>query len=83
MTFALGTPHRGQTIAPDDDRFAIEKLPQHLRPHTSWEDPPKVLLRRKIPPQLRQQLFHILGERRFEPHVTPRDRMHHAKPPRM
>jgi hypothetical protein len=23
MTFALGTPHRGQTIAPDDERFAI------------------------------------------------------------
>jgi hypothetical protein len=23
MTFALGTPHRGHTIAADDDRFAI------------------------------------------------------------
>ena len=40
-----------------------------------------MLLRLKITPQPTDQLFHIIGERRFEPHVTPGDRVHHAKLP--
>jgi hypothetical protein len=41
MTLALGTPQRGQTIAPDDDRFAISNSLAILDRPEGWEDPQK------------------------------------------
>ena len=41
MTFALGTPHRGQTLAPDEDRFAIENSLTILDQFARREDPKK------------------------------------------
>ena len=40
-----------------------------------------MLERLKITPQLLYQLFHIVSERRLEPHVTPRHRVNHAELP--
>ena len=42
MTFALGTPHRGQTIAPDVDLFAMNKLLLYLRPSWALGGSPKM-----------------------------------------
>ncbi len=44
MTFALGTPQRGQTIALADDRFAIDYSLAILDPLKGWEDPQKIEL---------------------------------------
>lgn len=46
MTFALGTPQRGQTIALADDRFAIDYSLAILDPLKGWEDPQKIELER-------------------------------------
>ena len=61
MTFALGTPHRGQTIAPDDDRFAIRNSLYILDRFGAWEDPPKWYLRRFSAFEFPHKRGHIVG----------------------
>jgi hypothetical protein len=60
MTFALGTPHRGQTIAPDDDRFAIRNSLNILDRFGAWEDPQKCWLLRISALEFADKRGHIL-----------------------
>src|SRR5678809_1224621 len=83
MTFALGTPHRGQTIAPDDDRFAIKNSLNILDRFGPWEGPQRWYLRRIYALESLKKRGHILGERRLELHGPSGRRMHDAEAPGM
>src|SRR3954447_7413116 len=83
MTFALGTPHRGQTIAPDDDRFAIRNSLYILDRFGAWEDPQKCYLQRIYALEFPYKSGHILGKRRLELHRPGGRRMHDAETPGM
>ena len=83
MTFALGTPHRGQTIAPDDDRFAIKNSLNILDRFGAWEGPQRWYLWRIYAPEFLNKRSHILRERRLELHGPGGRRMHDAEAPGM